>query len=237
MSYLTCLNRELPPRDLAAFISNRLSRIVIALRTFSSELSEPAFSAPGVGVVARYDWGDYAPLAVFSVASPKFRGAGEDRLPLEFSGRKTGIVKELTKKKASAQTHTEKTTRDRSNDWKTYQLWVDATTYGHIQELVTSIEAKGPSELVRRALRAREAYHPEDSGFEGAVTLLKANQDERLNITLPPQSRERVERLKASTGKSFRTLVYEAILIFAELHERSEDANEDASVGDQICLY
>lgn len=228
MSYL---NRELVLRDFALSISHALHQLGATLRIL---VPTPALSAHGAGTVARRGWDDYADRAVLSVASPKFRGTGEDRPHLEFSGGQNVVVNEPTKKQAA---QTRETKRDRSNDWKTRQLWVDAITYGHIQELVTSVEAKGPSELIRRALRAREVYHLEDSSFASTVTALQANQDERLNITLPPQSWERVERLKASTGKSFRTLVYEAILIFAELHERSEDASEDASAGGQICLY
>ena len=187
----------------------------------------PAFSAAGRGTVSGRGWDSYIAPAVLSVASPKYRGTGEDHPRLEFSSGQNVAVTTTARKSA---TGAQKGKRDRSNDWKTRQLWVDAVTYGHIQELVASIEAKGPSELVRRALRAREVYHLEDDGFAETVTVLQANQDERLNITLPPQSWERVERLKANTGKSFRTLVYEAILVFAELHERSKEADEGGAV-------
>lgn len=228
MSYLS---RELVLREFVLFISHALHQLGAILRIL---VPTPALSAHRAGTVARRDWDNYAHWVVLSVASPKFRGSDEDRPHLEYSGGRTVFGNEPAEKQAA---NARKAKRDRRNDWKTRQLWVDAITYEHIQELVASVEAKGPSELIRRALRAREDFHPEDDKLAATVTTLQVNQDERLNITLPPSSWERVERLKQETGKTFRTLVYEAILVFAELHAQSEERGDDSKEGGQVFVY
>jgi hypothetical protein len=122
--------------------------------------------------------------------------------------------------------------RDRSNDWKNLQLWVDAVTETNLRELAEAVEAASLSELIRRALRAREDFHPDESDFADTIVPSKASRKNarRITVTLPSTSVERVERLKQATGKDFRSLVYEAVLVFAELNEMSKNA-------DSIKLY
>jgi len=197
-----------------------------------------------VGYIA-HAGGQITLASVLNMAIPNMKGGGNrQRVGGGHSTKSTvpnlAVVKHVgNKAKRSASGGMIDEPRDRSNDWPTRQLWVDAATAEHIKDLVVAIEAKGVSELIRRALRAREDFHPDEAEakeLDGTISLLKANKEgeTRLNITLPPTSWDRVDRLKKNTGNSFRTLVYEAIIIFAELHERSKDDGD--KVG-RVYLY
>lgn len=185
----------------------------------------PAFATQWYGQSTMLGDGGRSIMPSLAVALPNFHIGGKRRSGARIAGASSNTPTLVQKDHVSD--GGEK--RDRSNDWKTRQLWVDATTLGHLHDLVAAIEAKGPSELIRRALRAREYVYPEDAEFGAIITALQSNQDERLSISLPPSSWERVDRLKQETGKTFRTLVYEAILVFAELQARSEELEK----GDQ----
>lgn len=129
--------------------------------------------------------------------------------------------------KVTAPANNDETREGRPDKGKEYQIWVDAVTEQHLKDLAEAIEAVSISELVRRALRARESWHPEESDLSEVIVRLKKGRDNsrRITVTLPSTSVERVERLKKATEKDFRTLVYEAILILAELYERSKEEN------------
>ncbi|AWZ00507.1 hypothetical protein RHODOSMS8_00957 [Rhodobiaceae bacterium] len=108
--------------------------------------------------------------------------------------------------------------------WKNRQLWIDSDTENHLRVLMDELEVASISELFRRALRAREDFHPDEEACRiHPVSQRGRDNSRRVTVTLSPRSEERVKRLQQDTGKDFRSLVYEAILVLSELHKRGEE--------------
>ena len=120
--------------------------------------------------------------------------------------------------------------RDRSKDRKTVQLFMDQDTYDNIEALVEEIDAASVAELIRRALQAREIFYPAEDAAAAKVTVLEQDGIEdtfdrvrRLNVPVTSKTRGRLERLKQATGKSYVTLVREAVIVFAQLVENQKE--------------